>query len=247
MFKEKLLALLTQKFAGVRKDGLNNLAASLALTVSTDEEAEQVVGKLTADTVNQYVTDWRKEVDAENNKASQTREANLRAKYNFVDKQEHQDPNPQDPPKPNPSPHGGGGLNPEDIQKLIVNSVKEATQGLQNEIQSLKGSAVTANRREALLKVFNDQTPQPFKDTVLETFELRTFEDDEAFAEFANKTKENVAALTQEIADKGLGGHTPPIFGKPNSSGVSSGVLDYIEAKKAEANGEAPLGGKKLF
>lgn len=244
MFKEKLLALLIQQFAGVRKDGLNNLASSLALTVSTEEEAEQVVGKLTADTVNQYVTDWRKEVDAENNKASQTRENNLRAKYNFVDKQEHQDPNPQDPP---PSPHGGGGFNPEDIQKLIVNSVKEATQGLQNEIQSLKGSAVTANRREALLKVFNDQTPEPFKEAVLETFELRTFENDEAFAEFANKTKENVAVLTQEIADKGLGGHTPPIFGKANSSGVSSGVLDYIEAKKAEANGEAPLGGKKLL
>ena len=37
--KEKLLALLQTKFAGVRKDGLNQLATIMALTVTTEEEA----------------------------------------------------------------------------------------------------------------------------------------------------------------------------------------------------------------
>ena len=244
--KEKLLALLEQKFPGVRKDGLNHLAASLALTVSTDDEANQVVGKLTADNVNQFVTDWRKEADAEIDKANRTRETNLRAKYDFVEKQTNPDPTAP-PTPPNPTTGGAGGLKQEDIQNLIINSIKEATKGLQNEIQSLKGSAVTAARREQLLKIFNDQTPKPFRDAILDSFEARQFENDEAFQQFFNKQKESIAQLNQELADKGLGSHERPILGQPNKDGVSKATEEFIQAKVKEAAGETPLGGKKLF
>ena len=74
-----ILSLLEQNYPGVRKDGLKHLATSLALTVSTDEEATTVVGKLTADNVNKFVTDWRKEADAEIDKANKTIEAMERA------------------------------------------------------------------------------------------------------------------------------------------------------------------------
>ena len=243
--KEKILALLEQNFPGVRKDGLNHLAATMALTVATEEEATQIVGKLTADNVNKFVTDWRKEADAEIDKANRTREANLRAKYDFVEKQSI--PDPTDTPTPTAPTGGAGGLKPEDIQNLIVNSIKEATQGLQKEIQNLKGSAITTTRREQLLKVFTDQTPKPFKDTILDAFESRTFDNDEAFQQYLTKTKESVAQLTQEIADKGLGSHERPILGKPNKDGVSSGVEEYIQAKAKEASGEAGLVGKKII
>lgn len=241
----KILALLEQNYPGVRKDGLKLLAASLALTVTTEEEAAQVVGKLTADNVNKFVTDWRKEADAEIDKANKTREANLRAKYDFVEKQ--QDPSPADPPAP-PAPTGGtGGLKAEDIQNLIVTSIKEATKGLQQEIQTLKESAVTAARRKELQKVFTDQIPKPIRETIMDGFEARSFENDEAFQQYLTKTKESVSQLTQELADKGLGSHERPILGKPNKDGVSSGVEDYLEYKAKEASGEAGLTGKKIL
>ena len=69
---EMILGLLVAQFQGVRKDGLNQLARSIALTVDTEEKAKEVVGKLTADQVKQFVTDWRKDADAEITKANQT-------------------------------------------------------------------------------------------------------------------------------------------------------------------------------
>ena len=56
---EQILALLVTTFQGVRKDGLNQLARSLALTVKTEDEAKEVVGKLTADQVKAFVSDWQ--------------------------------------------------------------------------------------------------------------------------------------------------------------------------------------------
>lgn len=240
---EKILALLETQFPGVRKDGLKHLATSLAITVSTDEEATTVVGKLTADNVNKFITDWRKEADAEIDKANKTREANLRAKYDFVEK-------PETPPTPSqetpPTPTPGGTFKMEDIQKMIVDSVKAATSGIQSELAAIKGSAVSATRREQVLKVFNDQTPAPFKEAILEGFDARTFENDEAFEEYLNTTKERVSAFTQDLADKGLGSHEAPTFGKPNKDGVSSAVERFIDEVKKEEAGEAGLGGKKL-
>ena len=84
MTVEQILALLVTTFQGVRKDGLNQLARSLALTVKTEDEAKEVVGKLTADQVKAFVSDWRKDADAEITKANQTYENGLKAKYDFV-------------------------------------------------------------------------------------------------------------------------------------------------------------------
>ena len=58
--QEQILALLVAKFQGVRKDGLQHLAAAIGLQVATIEEANGVVDKLTADKVSQYVTGCRR-------------------------------------------------------------------------------------------------------------------------------------------------------------------------------------------
>ena len=72
--QERILALLVAKFQGVRKDGLQHLAAAIGLQVTTEEEANQVVDKLTADKVSAFVTEWRRTADAEISKANQTYE-----------------------------------------------------------------------------------------------------------------------------------------------------------------------------
>jgi hypothetical protein len=55
--KEKILALLQAQFAGVRKDGLNHIANVIAFQVDTEEQAKEVVGKLTADQINSFIAD----------------------------------------------------------------------------------------------------------------------------------------------------------------------------------------------
>ena len=233
-----ILALLQTQFTGVRKDGLNQLARSLALQVNTEEQATEVVGKLTADKVNKFVSDWRKDADAEITKANKTYEDGLKTKYDFVEKPA---PGAGTPPAPAP----GAALDAEAIQKMMNEAVKQATQGLQTEIATLKGSAITANYREQLAGVFGTDVPEAYKNAVLEGFEGRQFADENAFNEFLNKTKEGIAAFTQELADKGLSLHEKPVFGTVNKDGVSTGVTSYLETKAAEAENKG-LGGKEV-
>lgn len=234
--EQRILALLLAAFAGVRKDGLNQLARSLALQVDTEEQATDVVGKLTADKVNKFVSDWRREADAEISKANKTYEDGLKNKYDFVEKQK---------PAPTPSPAPTGELTLEAIQKLMTEAATKATAPLLDEIATLKGSKIAANRRDELVKIFGENVPEYYKNAVLEGFEGRTFADDNAFNEYLNKQKEGVATVTQELADKGLAGFAKPVFGTVNKEGVSTGVASYIQEKAEEAKGNG-LGGKEI-
>lgn len=237
---EQILALLVTTFQGVRKDGLNQLARSLALTVKTEEEAKEVVGKLTADQVKAFVSDWRKDADAEITKANQTYENGLKAKYDFVEKKKPEEGGT--PPAP------AGTLDAATVQTMITNAVKEATKGLQSEVMSLQSAAVTASRRETLVKELAD-VPEAYKAKVLKDFDrvakLGGFADENAFNEYLTETKNDVAAFGQELADRGLSLHEKPVLGSPNKDGVSAGVESYIQAKAAEAENKG-LGGKEV-
>ena len=231
----EIVALLETQFPGVRKDGLNQLARVIAMQVNTKEEATGIVGKLTAEAVAKFVADWRKDADAEIDKANKTREDNLRKKYDFVEKKPEEDGTP-------PAP--AGTLDAATVQAMITNAVKEATKGLQSEVTSLQSAAVTANRRETLVKELAD-VPEAYKAKVLKDFDrvakLGGFADENAF----NETKNDVAAFGQELADRGLSLHEKPVLGSPNKDGVSAGVESYIQAKAAEAANKG-LGGKEV-
>lgn len=234
--KEEILALLLAAFAGVRKDGLSQLASVLAMQVKTKEEANEVIGKLTADQVSAFVSEWRKEADAEIEKANQTREANLRKKYDFVEKK------PDDGNGGNPPTPPTGALDAKAVQNMITEAVKAATQELQSEVASLKGSATTASRRAMLEKELSD-VPESYKAKVLKDFDRMTFGDEDAFNEYLNDTKTDVATFGQELADKGLAGQGRPMFGKTDNNGVSVGVASYIKETTDPTKG---LGGKEV-
>lgn len=235
----EIVALLETQFPGVRKDGLNQLARVIAMQVNTKEEATGIVGKLTAEAVAKFVADWRKDADAEIDKANKTREDNLRKKYDFVEKK------PEDGGTP-PAP--AGTLDAATVQTMITNAVKEATKGLQSEVVSLQSAAVTASRRETLVKELAD-VPEAYKAKVLKDFDrvakLGGFADENAFNEYLTETKNDVAAFGQELADRGLSLHEKPVLGSPNKDGVSAGVESYIQAKAAEAENKG-LGGKEV-
>ena len=238
---EQIVALLVASFQGVRKDGLNQLARSIALTVKTEDEAKEVVGKLTADQVKAFVSDWRKDADAEITKANQTYEAGLKAKYDFTEKKPGTESGT--PPAAGPEAYDRAA-----VQAMITEAVKAATSGLQAEVTNLKGSAETASRRETLVKELAN-VPEAYKARVLKDFDrvanLGGFADENAFNEYLDETKSDVAAFGQELADRGLSLHEKPVFGTPNKDGVSAGVESYIQGKAAEA-GNNGLGGKEV-
>ena len=219
----EIVALLETQFPGVRKDGLNQLARVIAMQVNTKEEATGIVGKLTAEAVAKFVADWRKDADAEIDKANKTREDNLRKKYDFVEKKPEEGGTP-------PAP--AGTLDAATVLAMITNAVKEATKGLQSEVTSLQSAAVTANKAK-VLKDFD------------RVAKLGGFADENAFNEYLTETKNDVAAFGQELADRGLSLHEKPVLGSPNKDGVSAGVESYIQAKAAEAANKG-LGGKEV-
>ena len=100
---EQILALLVAKFQGTRKDGLEVLARALSQTTETIEEAQSVVDKMTPEKVASFIKDWRKSADTEIQKANQTYENGLKAKYDFVEKNK-QTPPPSTPPTTPPAP-----------------------------------------------------------------------------------------------------------------------------------------------
>lgn len=233
--KEQILALLVAMFQGVRKDGLNHLANSLALTVKTEDEAKEVVGKLTADQVKAFVTDWRKEADAEITKANQTYEAGLKTKYDFMEKKPGEGGNPT-PPAP------GGALDAAAIQNIVTEAVKAATTPLLQEVATLKGNATNASRRELLVKELADVSDS-YKAKVLKDFDRMSFSDEQTFTEYLNDTKNDVATFKQELADQGLGQQGKPNFGTVNTDGVSAAVQSYVKDK---TEGGTTLTGKEV-
>lgn len=213
MDKEKLLELLSAKFPQVRKDGLNQLASSLVLT-TTDENAQQVIDGLKEEQVQQFVTDWRKQADKEITEATNTREKNLREKYDFVDKG---NPNPPVPPQPS-----------DDIQKMIREEIERATQTYREQLNAIETKNVTNERKEVLLKTI-EGTPESFKSMIIDGFNNRSFASAEDFNAYIESTKQNVASITQELANAGLQAHVKPTLGNITKEGISAATDDYIK------------------
>lgn len=239
--KKKLLELLEAKFPGARKDGLQQLANSLSLTVTTEDEATAVVGKITADQVTDYIKEWRRVADAENSAAAQTRENNIREKYDLTEKGT---PAPAPTPAPTPKPGEGATFTAQDIQKIVEEAVTKATQGLQSTVATMQATDIAKARREKIEALFGKDTPETYKKTVLAGFEGRTFKDDADFDAFAEQTKTNHAAFMQDMADRSLRGEKP-LLGGTNKDGVSNAVESYVKTK-TEQNGN-DLGGKDPF
>ncbi|MDD2299588.1 MAG: hypothetical protein PHU69_08080 [Fermentimonas sp.] len=198
--KEKLLALLQTKFAGVRKDGLNQLATVMALTVTTEEEATSAVDKLTEQSVGQFVTDWRKDVDSEISKANKTYEDGLRKKYDFKEKG-----------NPNP-PTTQTELNAEAIAAIV----QKAIEPFASELNSIKTTKVVETRKQLLAKEL-EGLDEGFRTPYLNAFDRMNFNDDEDFNTHLTNVKTEVAKIQQSLIDKGLSQQSKPMFGSGNA------------------------------
>ena len=222
--KEKILALLIAQFSGVRKDGLSQFASAIASMYpadTKDETLKEVVGKITADQVNKFITDWRKDADAEVTKANQTFETGLRKKYDFTEKKEQEVITPQITTE-------AGNFDAAAFQKMFTESVEKIVKPLQEEIASLKGDKTKETRLQALTGKLNDCKDESLKSLILKNFTRMQFDTDEAFTEYLTETENDIKTANQNVADEGLGAQGRPIVSNSQTSGK--------EATDAELN-----------
>ena len=217
--KEKLLALLQTKFAGVRKDGLNQLATIMALTVTTEEEATSAVDKLTEQSVGQFVTDWRKETDAEITRANKTFETGLKEKYDFKEKGS---PTPHTPPTPTE-------LNAEAIAAIV----QKAIEPFANELTSIKANKTVETRKQLLSKEL-EGLDEGFRTPYLTAFDRMNFKDEEDFTSHLTNVKTEVAKIQQSLIDKGLSQQSKPMFGSGSAKTDEDAFVENMKVINTE-------------
>lgn len=231
--REKILALLVAKFPGTRKDGLAQLAGTLSLQVATEDEATAIIEKLAADKVNNFVVNWRRDMDKEVVDSTKTFENNLKAKYDLVEKKTEVTPGSD--PKPADSA---------DIATIVANAIKAAVEPLQQKLSAFEGAKTTDARMQLVQAKFVN-VPDAYKNQQLEYNKMLIGSmTDEQFNAHLTKLDGDITALNQELADKGMAGATKPVFGKTNTEGVSAAVQSYLESKSDKA--ENGLKGKQL-
>lgn len=219
---ETILALLIAKFSGVRKDGLKALARSLALQCTTEDDAKDLVEKITDAQVNGFVKEYRADVDKEVSDSNKTFEANLKKKYDFVDKGKKVEPG-------DPKPY------PDDISEIVKAAVSEAVKPFQEELSGYKMNDLAKSRLQALNEKLNECKDETFKAQTLKDFSRMKFDSDDEFNGYLNEKVTDIATANQNMANAALGnsGGTP-LFAQKEESGISKAVAEYVASQKPE-------------
>jgi len=222
--KDKILALLQAKFAGVRKDGLAQLAGSLSLSVTTEDEAKALVEKLTAEQVGNYVKEFRSAVDGEVSTSTKTFEDGLKAKFDFVEKGKT-DPNQTPPAKDEP----------QDLAAIVKAAVEAATNPLKEELSSMRQKTAGDERLVRLNKILETCEDTFLKSKIQKDFTRMAFQAEEDFAGYLTDTENDVKVANQTIADASLAAVGSPLLGgKSNDKEVSAEVKEFIDKRKSD-------------
>lgn len=221
--RETILALLIAKFSGVRKDGLVALARSLALQCTTEDEAKALVDKFTDAQVNEFVKDYRADVDKEVSESNKTFETNLKKKFDLVQKTE---PGGKKNPKD---------TDPDDIAAIVKAAVDAAVAPLNDKLNGYEAKTIAETRLQALNEKLNGCKDENFKAQTLKDFARMNFKDDADFNEYLTGKEADIVTANQNKADADLsnsGGS--PLFAQKEESGISKGVAEYVESLKPE-------------
>ncbi|MDH1602358.1 hypothetical protein [Empedobacter sp. GD03739] len=212
--KHKLLELLNARFLGkgVRKDVLARLATAYSLQITTEEEAQALVEKLTDEQVTEFQKELRSEVDSEIAKATKTALENA-----------GKGKGGEGAGDPEPKKEEGGSSDPTDIASIVANAIEKATTPLLQEINSIKASKTTETRLSRMEEVLKDVNPE-LKAKTLKDFGRMAFENDESFEEYLTETTTDIQTINQTIVNQGLAGHQPG-----NGGGAPTGKLTEAE------------------
>lgn len=221
--KKTILALLVAKFQGARKDGLNVLAGILALQASTEDEAKALVEKITDAQVNEFIKDYRKDVDKEVSESNKTFETNLRKKYDFKEKETE--------------PGGDPNKNPENLAEIVKAAVAAAVKPFEEKLSGYETKNIADSRLAKLNEKLNDCKDETFKAQTLKDFARMTFANDDDFTQYLNDKTTDIANANQNVANAALGGASgKPLFAQKGDDGISKSVADFVASQKPEAS-----------
>ena len=233
MIYEQILALLVSKFSGVRKDGLEQVARVLALQCSGIDEAKNIVDKLTEAQVGEFTKDFRKIVDKEVSESNKTFEANLKKKYDLVERKSEKETGKEVTEQ-----------KPDDIATIVAGAVANAVKPLQERLNKYEQGEVGKSRLQALEAKLSGCKDETFKTQTLKDFARMSFADDNAFTEYLTEKEADIKTANQSLADANLrSGAGAPMMAQKTEDGVSKAVADYIASQKPDANA---LSGKEV-
>lgn len=232
---EQILALLQAKFEGVRKDGLAQIARTIVLQATTEEEAQGIIDKLDPEKVKAVVKDFRKDVDKEVSDARQK----IESKYKANDPEGGEG-------GADPGKNGGQNHDPNDISAIVKAAVSEAVRPFQEKLSAIEGKEVSKSRRQRFEEAFKDVPEGAFRTSQMTDFDLivDAFNSEDDFDAYLTRKQSDIAAYNQERADSGLGQHGRPMFGnKKTGDGISSATAAFIAD---QTGGDNPLGGREV-
>lgn len=234
---EKIIELLTSKFTGIRKDAIEMLARNLALQCDNDDDVTAAIGKLTDEKVNEFVKGYRSQVDKEVSASISANEKNLRKKYDFVEKNEGNEPKKTE---------GNDGKKTEgndgnDISAIINAAIAKAIEPFQNEISNLKQENANKSRLQQVNEKLNACKNDVYKNQMLKAYQKMAFADDEKFNEYLTELDSDIAEANQSFANDSLRG-VKPLKSEVNNDGVSKAVSDFISSQSTDS----AFAGKKI-
>lgn len=206
MNKEQIIALLKQKFQGMRADTLDVYAGAILVAADNEEEVVAMIAKATEDKLKDYEKNFRSKVDSEVTKAVQTTKSKLE-----LDKPKEDVIEPK-------------GFDPETIKNIVLEAVKP----LNEKISLLEGTQVLKNRQSQLDSLLKDCKDDNYKKTITETFNYMNTINDEDFGKWTATVTEGVKNANQNLANESLSRQGAPI--NPNTYGEKGLEKATIEA-----------------
>ena len=196
--RQLILDALKAKFTGVSEKILGRIADRLAKTVTTQEQVATAVEGVTFQQVLDSYGDSRA------TEATQTAVANYEAKHGLKDGKVVQKPEPTGTVKTDGDGDGGEKI-PAWAQKLI-----ESNKTLTEQVRTMQGEKLTANRREQLSKIISTLPPsirKAYERTPVDTLT------DEEFETLKGEITSEAAEIAKETTAKGV------VFGRPTVQG----------------------------
>lgn len=214
--KEKLLALLIAKFAGVSKATLERIAEKKAGSVTDEAQLQSI-----ADGID-YGQIVQSEVDSKVTESNKLAVSNYERKHNLKDGKPASNEPPQDPPKP------------DDIATMVTKAVTAAVAPLQQELQVFKQKELQNNY---LGKVKTTLSEKKIPESFWGKRSLN-IESDEQLTTVVAEIETDWTAFRQEqinagvMIDKPASGSGPVGDGESLAKQIEAGTKEIVEQTK---------------
>ena len=223
--KEKILAALKAKFAGVNANVLNRIADKLAKTVTTDEQLTTAIAGVT----QEFIEVIESYGDSRATEATQTATQNYETKYGLKDGKPINGGASETGGQPNGAtvtttqPAGGTETVPSWAQQLI-----ESNKSLSERLNKMDGERTTATRKQQLSAVYQklpEDLRKPYERISVDALS------DEEFTNLVGEVTTEVDGLVQTLGAKGA------VFGRPAAHNGGTNQGDTLTKEQEAAIG----------